>query len=304
MSNNEPISSTLKKNLWQASQLTFAIGKDGKLPPDYTSRVDYKEAGFTGEVFPFLSFDNTTTCDAFKIHAGLLGVAKVGSPATESLVFAFRGTDGGFDWLNNLLAVPVPYPPYGSVHKGFLDAVESIDGRMRDKAAEILKGKELPIHITGHSKGGAMATLMATKVTGLDPHPTVVTFGAPRVGDKAFKTNYRFTHYRYEALLDLVPHLPFSEQEMTLLPRLSSIYEMAQDLVWPLDLLFLFLKSAAYQSVGTYVCIPTAHDKYARQPGHENNSSGESLNSFCAVEQALREGKSGLVFEIHCSDYR
>jgi len=71
----------------------------------------------------------------------------------------------------------------------------------------------LPLFITGHSLGGALATLaaidIATNTTFASP--TVYTFGAPRVGDPPFVKAYNCTvpiHWRIQNKFDIVPHLP------------------------------------------------------------------------------------------------
>ena len=74
------------------------------------------------------------------------------------------------------------------------------------------------LSITGHSSGGAVATLLAFDiargaVSGFtaDSIQSVITFGSPRVGNEEFVAahssfglpSWRVTHYR-----DMVPHVP------------------------------------------------------------------------------------------------
>ena len=51
------------------------------------------------------------------------------------------------------------------------------------------KGEEVSLTITGHSLGGALALINAYEVatTFLDLPVSVISFGAPRVGNIAFK---------------------------------------------------------------------------------------------------------------------
>jgi len=87
-------------------------------------------------------------------------------------------------------------------------------------AAAASKYSQAAVSVTGHSAGGACATLMAfdlargAKGSGLSLK-SVVTFGSPRVGNQAFvdahgqfinpdaTVQWRVTHYR-----DMVPHVP------------------------------------------------------------------------------------------------
>ena len=65
--------------------------------------------------------------------------------------------------------------------------------------------------VTGHSLGGAVATLAGLTLLNAGYSPTVYSFGSPRVGNAPFAAytskilvyNYRVTHYR-----DLIPHIP------------------------------------------------------------------------------------------------
>ena len=65
----------------------------------------------------------------------------------------------------------------------------------------------LPVFITGHSLGGALATLAAANLSGRSL-ATCYTFGAPRVGDKRFSDCLRTPVYRVVNPLDTVPLVP------------------------------------------------------------------------------------------------
>ena len=74
--------------------------------------------------------------------------------------------------------------------------------------------RDAPIFITGHSLGGALATLAAVDVHQTYGLNSLITFGEPRVGNQQFSdffkpvvTNYRVTHYA-----DIVPHIPLTAQ--------------------------------------------------------------------------------------------
>ncbi len=85
----------------------------------------------------------------------------------------------------------------GHVHRGFLDAFKSSCGAM-----DLILSRRTPgqaLWITGHSLGGAIATLAAAHI-GAENIEGLFTYGCPRVGDAAFTKalptrNYaRFVH--------------------------------------------------------------------------------------------------------------
>ncbi|MGH7128824.1 MAG: alpha/beta fold hydrolase, partial [Planctomycetaceae bacterium] len=69
------------------------------------------------------------------------------------------------------------------------------------------------LFLTGHSMGGALATLAAARLDSIGAHISgVYTFGSPRVGDRAFAQAYhkRLGHvtYRYRNNNDVFTLLP------------------------------------------------------------------------------------------------
>lgn len=131
----------------------------------------------------------------------------------------FRGTRHRLDcresfvdtlraWLANLDFAQVEEGP-GRVHRGYareLDQVGDADlvAMARDHAAG---GK--PLYVTGHSAGGALATLAARRLHAAGvPVRAAVVFSAPRVGDRAFARGYPLPLVRIEHRHDLIPHLP------------------------------------------------------------------------------------------------
>ena len=96
----------------------------------------------------------------------------------DVIVVAFPGTrpDHLWDDLADLETLPKVIPSLGLVHTGFWDAMESIAPRLNDLIGE------MPVILTGHSLGGAIAIAYAA-YRALYHLKTVelVTFGAPRV---------------------------------------------------------------------------------------------------------------------------
>lgn len=97
------------------------------------------------------------------------------------VVIAFRGTTfDGWDMIWDLRSYPWRAPELGTrVHAGFLKAVRPL---WKEQESEFLKHNDSTV-LTGHSKGGAEATVLAALMarTGRPPR-ALVTFGSPRVG--------------------------------------------------------------------------------------------------------------------------
>ncbi len=156
---------------------------------------------------------------------GLINAATVGQ-CPFGIVVAFRGTisptetdpDSWMDWLNDFFAVPYtsnagPFRLPGQVHRGFFDATTSIVEQVHALVVELSPGRNNPVFITGHSKGGPMATMAAMilgRNLGLPGVEPVVTFASPRPGDVAFRQGCDavLRQIRYENHGDIVPLVP------------------------------------------------------------------------------------------------
>lgn len=126
--------------------------------------------------------------------------------ASEHLrVLVFRGSDDLRAWQTNVRARPVSWSGPGRVHEGFAEAFEACWPKLAALAST--DGDARPIIMTGHSLGGALATLAAARVRS----SLLYSFGAPRIGNRAFafaldregERLHRYVNYR-----DPVPSLP------------------------------------------------------------------------------------------------
>src|SRR5580704_14872808 len=102
-------------------------------------------------------------------------------------VLAFRGSDPVTlpTWLTDVVVRLVAREEYaGRVHLGF----SSVLRRSWNKVENILQEvPDKPLFLTGHSMGGALAVLTACRLEKMGRPPMATyTFGAPRVGDRAF----------------------------------------------------------------------------------------------------------------------
>ncbi|WP_309111386.1 PLAT/LH2 domain-containing protein [Saccharothrix sp.] len=161
----------------------------------------------------------------------------VTTAADGSLVVAFRGSATRGDWATNMsglwpfwtdkdwvdasVAFAAWQPMLGNpntllVHNGFLARYLLFrDSVRRHVEAAFGPGPKPPnLYVTGHSLGGALATICALDLAAspgvLLPRPILHTFGAPRVGDHAFAgaVQDRVTGYRIWNRQDVVTRLP------------------------------------------------------------------------------------------------
>jgi triacylglycerol lipase len=128
-------------------------------------------------------------------------------------VLAFRGTqlDSPAGFLDDLridvrLPIPLPWPHAGRVHGSI--------GRELVRIWPIIEKRLLalphpqPLFFTGHSLGGAMATLASAVSRKRTPRATY-TFGAPRVGDATFVASiHPVPLHRVENAHDPIPMVP------------------------------------------------------------------------------------------------
>ena len=124
----------------------------------------------------------------------------------QEIVIAIRGTVSVKDWMYNLLTPRI----VDEFHFGFQLYTEPIWKQLQNILPDLLKDKP-KIITTGHSLGGASATLLAHKLNKSDLKPSyssleTYTFGAPPLGTESVKLESSL--YRFRTPGDLVPHLP------------------------------------------------------------------------------------------------
>lgn len=137
----------------------------------------------------------------------LLAKLNLGAESEEGmLVLAFRGTQPSIkDVLTDVKADLVSAPGGGRIHRGFLEAYQKIADQIE---AALSSYKKLPLYITGHSLGGALA-LVATRYLGSDSTGATYTYGCPRVADDDFFLSIKTPVYRVVNAADAVTRLPF-----------------------------------------------------------------------------------------------
>eukprot|EP00958_Prasinococcus_capsulatus_P021881 scaffold3032_cov375-Prasinococcus_capsulatus_cf.AAC.11 len=144
-------------------------------------------------------------------------VALVASKRMQTIVMVFEGSGDSADLANNLNIIPSPCagvlfsdaPDCGLVHEGFgqeyntvaFEVIGEAQSLIQAWSAELGDEMHLTIICTGHSLGGAIATLAAKEMdnwltvheVGLDSQVKaiqLITFGSPRVGNSAFVASF------------------------------------------------------------------------------------------------------------------
>ena len=128
----------------------------------------------------------------------------------DAIVLAFRGTDDVADWLINLNVMQIE--EHGAlVHRGFSRALTAVWPRIEEQLHRLLDRHPRKVWVTGHSLGGALATLAALRIQrmGIEQLESV-TFGQPRVGNRAMAGQITSPFYRFAYYADPVCLAPFS----------------------------------------------------------------------------------------------
>uniref|UniRef100_A0A7E4VEJ8 Lipase_3 domain-containing protein n=1 Tax=Panagrellus redivivus TaxID=6233 RepID=A0A7E4VEJ8_PANRE len=143
------------------------------------------------------------------------------SHGDNAVIVAFRGTTNFIQLITEgnaiIFTLKTPFPAGGNVAKYFYNGYNATwEGGLKDSFLNATNANPgYSIWITGHSLGGAFATLAASEIVSLGYAPaenvTLYTYGQPRVGDAAFATahdNQGFESYRVTHSQDIVPHIP------------------------------------------------------------------------------------------------
>lgn len=130
----------------------------------------------------------------------------------DYICIAFRGTDEIKDWLDNLNAFQ-ERALFGGFHRGFWHSLHDVWTPLYDHYQELRSKKKRPLFLTGHSLGGAMATVGAAKLIHEDrPFTSVYTFGQPRAVThdtaRIFNVEASGRYFRFQNNNDMVTRVP------------------------------------------------------------------------------------------------
>lgn len=128
----------------------------------------------------------------------------------EYAVLAFRGTEvtKTKDVITDARVFKISAIE-GRIHKGFAEAYRSVEPQILDGLKKV---RGLPLYITGHSLGAALATIATQHLEGdpfwRDEIAACYTFGSPRVGDAEFDREFKSSIYRVVNTTDIVTVIP------------------------------------------------------------------------------------------------
>lgn len=120
----------------------------------------------------------------------------------DYITITFRGTEPD-DW--NDISADLKVFKYDGMHEGFHEEYMKLHDLIRDKVDDLIQRKERPLYICGHSLGGAMATICATRYP---EAKELYTYGSPRVFNKERAARLHVPHKRHVNNNDAVPRVP------------------------------------------------------------------------------------------------
>lgn len=205
--------------------------------------------------------------------------------STGHFAIVFPGTASARDWLTDLQVRKVqwgstlnsPLSTKPKVHRGFANAYAAV----REGILHIIPpGANLVI--TGHSLGGALATLCAEDLNDLHPIDSVITFGSPRVGNGPFARRYNDQLAEITARIvnsnDPIPHIPWifgTYRHVATQHYLNEFVELIVDEPW---------RVAASELVATLATLrpnpATADSAFALAPAHGITAYREKLEAL------------------------
>ncbi|WP_304219277.1 lipase family protein [Phenylobacterium aquaticum] len=284
---------SLTLTLLSVARHTYAITRDGPVPAlGFGTRPP--SSGSIAYVEPPMGFAAGKRLE----DAGFVAVI------AEGIVVALRGTTPPTDrdwqkviadWANDgvipllpPLDTPQGFP--GRVHFGFYRSYLNLWPELGPAVKAMAdKHPDLPVYVTGHSKGGSLCALVAWRLRkdlGAQRAIKVRTFAAARVGDVHFADAYNAAlpdHIRYEFDDDIVPHLPL---EVGLVDQLGVP-------AWVAGLLKLV--DTGYGAVGQL--------RYLLPDGTiEGDAQGLVAQRLEKLKAALAAGKFGYIVDCHGLD--
>eukprot|EP00296_Roombia_truncata_P000222 JP435887.1.p1 GENE.JP435887.1~~JP435887.1.p1 ORF type:complete len:315 (+),score=59.64 JP435887.1:1-945(+) len=144
----------------------------------------------------------------------------------NQIVISFRGSRSIKNWIENLHLIKVDTVhelcSTCKVHGGFKESYDIVKDDIVNAVFALKTEKpNADILVTGHSLGGAEATLCAVDLTfHHNLSVNIITFGSPRVGNNVFAQFFQDLmphHQRWVNKGDIVPHLPPTKPPFSLL---------------------------------------------------------------------------------------
>ena len=176
----------------------------------YDRRIEAKGVLQVPPELAAFGFDKLTS-----FHNGMTDGWAYIAEGADLVALSFRGTSSTKN-LDTDFRVTLIHPDNTDqqlrVHEGFYRAfVKPNEGKLgiEDKMGAIKQATNgaVPIYISGHSLGGALAQIAAA-VLGSDQVGACYTYGSPRVGNSYFDLWVKVPSYRVLNYADIVPQVP------------------------------------------------------------------------------------------------
>ncbi len=134
------------------------------------------------------------------------------------IVLAFRGTEATSikDIKADARGTAAACETGGKIHTGFKEAYDLVRFDIEKKLKEVAF-QDKALFITGHSLGGALATVAAKKLLHKGGVSGCYTFGSPRVGDEEWIGSFKTPVYRLVNAADCVTMLPPGSEIITVI---------------------------------------------------------------------------------------
>ena len=176
----------------------------------YDRRIEAKGVLQVPPELAAFGFDKLTS-----FHNGMTDGWAYIAEGADLVALSFRGTSSTKNWdpdFRVTLIHPDNTDQQLRVHEGFYRAfVKLNEGKLgiEDKMGAIKQATNgaVPIYITGHSLGGALAQIAAA-VLGSDQVAACYTYGSPRVGNSYFDLWVKVPSHRVLNYADIVPQVP------------------------------------------------------------------------------------------------
>ncbi len=205
---------------WQTSQLLASASKLSYKSEEVVRSVATDDWGFSS--VEVLNSDHTQAFIA---------------QSDSAFLVAFRGTESIGDWLQNIDIVRTKRS-YGSIHGGFAEAYDLVGQSIAASlSAAADAGKKL--WLTGHSLGGALATICALELHGRIDFAGIHTFGQPRLADRStqgvISRHFANKFFRFVNDDDLITRIPPNFRHVGHLIRFNHVGDVVESLAEGVD---------------------------------------------------------------------
>jgi len=199
------------------------------LPTNFNSGISLELAELIDEAY--VMYKAASNNQSWNYPAGYTGIAEFDAHAAavaedkrlgfivkkgNNLYVVFRGTSNMAEWVSDVEASQASFiPGWGKIHVGFRDIFNSCKDNILSSVQASLKDDITDIYITGHSLGGAVASICLPYLkSNLKANVIfhLFTFSSPRAGDKDFANGYiadpAIEKWRVFNTEDIVPTVP------------------------------------------------------------------------------------------------